>query len=72
MEKWYIKVNSITTALRAKELLIYNGYRVSMKRAEKALSEDGCGYLLISTGDMQKAEKLLGNSGIKLTGSGKA
>lgn len=71
MDKWFIKVNSITTALRAKELLIYNGYRVSMKRAENALSEQGCGYMLISSGDIEKAEKLLKNSGIKLTGRGK-
>ena len=42
-----------------------------MKRAENALSEQGCGYMLISSGDIEKAERLLKNSGIKLTGSGK-
>lgn len=71
MNKWFIKVNSITTALRAKELMIYNGYRVSMKRAENALSEQGCGYILVSSGDIERAEMLLKNSGIKVTGSGR-
>lgn len=70
MDEWFIKVNSATSALRAKELLIYNGYRVAVKRSRDVLSEQGCGYMLVSSGDINRAEILLKNSGITVVGSG--
>lgn len=67
-----IKVNSLTSAARGREILLRNGFRnAEIVRANKDLAKDGCGYMLVFEGDSEKALHLLEKHGIKVRGSAK-
>ncbi len=70
MSKNYIKVNSITHAIKAKDVLLSNGFHAYVKRHEKASRNDGCGYQVVTDGDVLKAVTILKNNHIKVSGHG--
>ena len=66
MGNYYIHVGSITNAMRGKKLLEAEGIRTYMHRASQPGKEDGCGYRLLVTNDVKKAEQILLNRGIRV------
>ncbi len=70
MSKNYIKVNSVTHAIKAKDILSLNGFHAHLKRYDKAGRNDGCGYQVVTDGDVLRAVEILKNNYIKLSGYG--
>ena len=70
MGKNYIKVNSVTHAIKAKDILSANGFHAYIKRYDKAGRKDGCGYQVVTDGDITRAAAILRNNHIKFSGYG--
>ena len=66
MANHYIHVGSITNAMRGKYLLEEQGVRVYLHRAAQPAINDGCGYSLLVTDELQKAEKILRQRGVRI------
>lgn len=66
MGNYYIHVGSITNAMRGKKLLEKVGIRSFMHRTSQPGKEDGCGYRLLVTEDVVRAEQILRNRGIRV------
>ena len=61
----YIHVGSITNAMRGKQLLEREGIRTYIHR-DTSPSRDGCGYSLLVTTQVKKAEQVLRNGGVRV------
>lgn len=64
----YIKVGSITNALRGRDYLRSNGIKAYIDRTPKYLDRVGCGYSIFVSGDSDKAANLLKSIGIAVKG----
>lgn len=72
MTENFIKVASLTSAVRGREILLRNGFHdASIERADKDFVKDGCGYMLVFKGDSERAVRLLESQNVKVTGSGR-
>lgn len=71
MDKAYIKVNSITHAIKAKDILNSNGFRAHVLRNSAQSGREGCGYAVAFDGDISKAENILRNYHVRMSGSGR-
>ncbi len=70
MGKAYIKVNSVTHAIKAKDVLNSNGIRAQITRNSINGKNESCGYLVTIDSDITRAEKVLQGYHIKTSGSG--
>lgn len=70
MDKAYVKVKSITHAIKAKDILISNGFRAQVLRNTVQNPGESCGYAVAFSGDINMAETILRNNHIKFSGSG--
>lgn len=66
--EWILNVSSVTNAMRGKSVLERHGYTAYVQRAVDAQGNNGCGYSLRLNGDVDKAEQLLTNAGIRVRG----
>lgn len=72
MSKSYIKVNSVTHAIKAKNLLNSQGIYAQVIRNGKPDKRDGCGYAVLVDGDLSRARAILTNNHVKIIGIGEA
>ncbi len=63
-----IHVSSITNAMRGKTLLAQQGIRGYIQRNTDSSISNGCGYSLQVPYDAGRAEQLLREAGIRITG----
>ncbi len=70
MGRSYIKVNSITHAIKAKDILSTNGFYAQIMRQDKSGRKEGCGYAVVIEGDLTRAEAILRNNHVKVLGHG--
>lgn len=70
MGKAYIKVNSVTHAIKAKDILNSNGFRAQVMRSGKYSMGESCGYSVVFDGDVTRAEAILRNHHVKTSGTG--
>ncbi len=70
MSRSYIKVNSVTHAIKAKNLLNSNGIYAQVVRNDKSGRTEGCGYAVVVDGDINRAESILRNNHVKVLGHG--
>lgn len=66
MANYYIHVGSVTNAMRGKQLLAEQGIRSFLHRASHPTEGDGCGYSLLVTDHVQKAEQILRQRGVRV------
>lgn len=66
MGNYYIHVGSVTNAMRGKQILTEQGMHAYLHRASRPTEGDGCGYSLLVTGDVQKAEQALRRNGVRV------
>lgn len=59
-------VGSVTNAMRGKSLLESEGIRAFIQRASNPSAGDGCGYSLLVTGDVRRAEQILRSRGVRV------
>ena len=65
MEGQVLAVGSVTNAMRGKELLARNGLPAFVGRG-KPDGQNGCGYTLTVSGDVDRAIRLLEAAGIRV------
>ena len=65
MKRYLIQVGTVTYAIKGRDLLRKNGFKVKIERKtdEKAY---GCGYAISLEGDKSEAVKLLRDNGVKI------
>lgn len=65
MKRYVIATGTVTYALKGRDILRKNGFSVKIERitGDKTL---GCGYVLLVSGDIVEAEKILNSGGIKI------
>lgn len=68
MNRANIKFSSVTYALRAKEIIEQNGGRVVIKKNPHPLKNEGCGYIISITGNVENTINLLDRNKIKYIG----
>ncbi len=68
MAKSYIKVNSITHAIKAKDVLNSKGIRAQIMRKTKTDKNESCGYAVVVDGDVVKAVEILKQNHVKFSG----
>ena len=66
MANYYIHVGSVTNAMRGKQLLAEQGIRAYLQRNSHPEEGDGCGYRLLVTGNVQQAERILQQRGVRV------
>lgn len=70
MERPLLAMSSITSAMKAKDILFNNGIKSNVERTPKTQRNKGCGYSLYVPKDIDKAKKILSENGIKILDSG--
>ena len=66
MANYYIHVGSITNAMRGRRLLEEQGIRAYLHRSTRPAEDDGCGYHLLVTESVRRAEEILRKSGVRV------
>ncbi len=66
MQRHIISVNSITYAIKGRDLLRKQGLMAYIERRTNSGGNTGCGYVIVANGDRQKIVNALMNSGIKI------
>ncbi len=66
MQRHIILVNSITYAIKGRDLLRKQGFRAYIERKTNANGNTGCGYVIVSDGNRERISNALINSGIKI------
>lgn len=69
MKKQLIQVSSITYAIKGRDILKSKGIRAYVERSPADMDRVGCGYSIFVKGDIEAAENILKNAGIKVLGS---
>ncbi len=67
---FFIKVNSVTHAMKGRNVLSSNGIKANIKRLNEANSKEGCGYVILVNNEPEKAVSLLKNNFIKVISFG--
>ena len=67
MQRHIISVNSITYAIKGRDLLRKQGFRSYIEKKTNVSGNTGCGYVIVAEGNRQKISNALLNSGIKFS-----
>lgn len=59
-------VETITFAIKGRDLLRKSGYKAHIERRTNSTGGVGCGYVIIAEGNTQQIVNTLKNSGIKI------
>ena len=68
MGKKGIKVGSVTLAMKARDLLLKNGYKAYLTRNPKPETGEGCGYIIYINNSDERCFTILRKNGIKVLG----
>lgn len=66
MKEYKIFVGTITYALKGRDILRKNGIKARVERMTSGVENHGCGYVILSEGNIEKSEELLRMAGIKI------
>ena len=66
MQRHYISVNSVTYAIKGRDLLRKKGIQAYIERKTNVNGSVGCGYVIVATGNKNEIVKSLNNSKIKI------
>lgn len=70
MSRAYIKVNSVTQAIKVKNVLNSNGIYAQVVRNTNSFQKEGCGYSVVINGDISRAEEILRRNNVRFLGTG--
>lgn len=66
MKRYIITTGTVTYAIKGRDLLKRKGFNVKIERITSGKGSAGCGYSIITDGDITAAEKLLRQAGVKI------
>ncbi len=70
MSRSYLKVNSVTHAMKAKNILSANGIYAQVVRNGNTDKREGCGYSVLIDGDVERAVAILHRNHVRILGHG--
>lgn len=65
MKRYVIATGTVTYAIKGRDLLRKKGYKAKIER-KSGEKVHGCGYAIIFEGDIQAAESMLRQNGVKI------
>lgn len=66
MKRYIITTGTVTYAIKGRDLLRRKGFNVKIERMTSGKGSAGCGYSIIIDGDINAAEGLLRQAGVKI------
>ena len=66
MKRYIITTGTVTYAIKGRDLLRRKGFNVKIERITSGKGSAGCGYSIIIDGDINAAEGLLRQAGVKI------
>ena len=66
MKRYIITTGTVTYAIKGRDLLRRKGFNVKIERIPTGKGSAGCGYSIITDGDINAAEGLLRQAGVKI------
>lgn len=66
MGSFLLTTGSITYAIKGRDILRRYGYKAKIERRSAGLGSNGCGYNIVTEGDLKGAESILREAGIKI------
>lgn len=67
MKKYAITIGTVTQAIKARDILRKNGFKVSVKKANLPLDNYGCVYsVILEANNISSAKELLLKAGINI------
>lgn len=67
MKRYVITVGSVTQAIKARDLLRKNGFKVEARKQVGNTEDTGCAYaVILESNDVYSATKILRQAGIKI------
>ncbi|MBQ6825497.1 MAG: DUF3343 domain-containing protein [Clostridia bacterium] len=66
MKKYLIVTGTVTYAVKGKVILNRKGFKAKVEKLTEIKSNQGCGYAIAVTGDIEKIRELLISSGVKI------
>lgn len=66
MKRYIITTGTVTYAIKGRDLLRRKGFNVKIERITSGKGSAGCGYSIITDGDINAAEGLLRQAGVKI------
>ena len=71
MKKFYIKVSSITHAMKGRDVLVSRGYRAAVRRNLKPQrGDEGCGYSIYIDERLNEAVEILRSKNVNVLAYG--
>ncbi|MBQ7653699.1 MAG: DUF3343 domain-containing protein [Clostridia bacterium] len=71
MKKYYIKVSSVTHAMKGREVLSSKGFKVAIRRnLRPQRNDEGCGYSLYIDSRVEEAVEILKRRNVNVLGYG--
>ena len=65
MQRYIITVETVTQALKGREVLRKNGFKVKVQKSSFSESDAGCAYnVILEDGDLKQAVRILHKNGI--------
>ncbi len=65
MKRYIIQTGTVTYAIKGRDLLRKKGFKVKIERVTAGKTY-GCGYAIFLEGNLQSAEKILRENGVKI------
>ncbi len=65
MKRYLVATGTVTYAIKGRDLLRKKGYKAKIER-KSGENVHGCGYAIIFEGDIESAESLLRQNGVKI------
>lgn len=59
MKRYKIVTDSVTYAIKVKDLLRIKGYKAKIERSNNGVGKNGCSFSVITNGDFEKLKNLL-------------
>ena len=66
MNRYTIITGTVTYAIKGRDILRNNGFKVSIERNSTGLARYGCGYGIVLNGNIEQAEQLLRKYNVKI------
>lgn len=65
MREFLIFTETVTHAIKGRDILRRNGIEATVKKKTSTKGDIGCGYVITVKNNIDKAQKILRNNGIK-------
>lgn len=65
MKRYLIQTGTVTYAIKGRDLLRRKGIKANIERKNSHKAQ-GCGYAIALTGDIEEAQKILRENGVKM------